>query len=1432
VKLTGDGMLAEFGSAVDALRAAIDFQQAVAEANRAKREHERVVFRIGLHLGDLIVDGDDLYGDGVNVAARLETEAPPGGIVVSGAFHEATNGRVAAGFEDLGRLTLKNIDRQIQAYRVTWGDNQANRPLQPGENPAAVPSVVPESRLPSQDMSGEHARPYSEQLQLEPPAGHDPAAPLVALPAGTMLRGYQVVSILGEGTFGITYLARDTTLGRDVAIKEYLPAALAVRRHDCTVLPRSTASLEDFVWGRERFLDEARTLAKLDGVPGVVRVIDFLEANGTAYMVMGLVRGETLRQRMHRVGALSAHDVNRLLVPLLDGLEHVHAAGYLHRDIKPSNIILDGKDLPTLIDFGASRVAMADRTTAMTAVYTPGYAAPEQFVSMKQGPWTDIYGLSATLYHAITGTQPPSAMERTLEDNYKPLVDLAPAGFARHLLAAIDTGLAVRPAERPQTIAAWRDLMRNAAPRSDTVMVRRPEVAAPTATGAPPRSDPPASATGKSRRSLWLGVAATVLAFSAGGYYAYAAFEEKRQAEVAALETRKREQEAQRQAEIEASKKAVEAAARQQRERDAAQAKLRAETEARRRTEEAQRQQAQKAAEEAARRQQAEAAAARKREEETRKLNEESAKNLAANEARTKAEEEARRQPAGTADPESTVAPIDRALRDWMAKHGVKQASIAVMREDRLVFAKGYNGRNAGDRINIWGLSHAITGLCVAALIGEGKLRLDDKLGKVLQPIYARVRRPADPRVDDIRVSDLLTHRSGWHRSGWVGKFTDGYVPGLWLTLQRVPFQSVSSDVVMSLILAQPLAEPPGDKPAPAALNYFVLGKVIEAAAGEPYAEACAKRVVAPAGVSGARLDPTWGRITEGAAGWSISGPEFLAVLRLYRARQPDLLTPEMRRWMWDGEHKWRDDKRDAAYSLGMTARPATRDLWTFGDWHWQQPDAHGGPISVKQGTAAALLGDGTGWFVSFDTVTWTSEPKAIQELEATLRDAHKAIKSWPEVDRFTGYSVGPVSINDARIKAEEAARRQQVEAAAARKREEETRKLNEESAKKLAANEARAKAEEEARRQQAGTADPESTVAPFDRAMRDWMAKHNVKQASIAVMREDRLVLAKAYNGRNVAERINVWGLSRGITGLCAAVLIAEGKLRLDDKIGKLRRHPPPEDGRVDDIRIQDLLTERSGFPRRFEDNFLAPGVLQLLKRTPLQTATAEMLAPGIYGQKLVAQPGSRYESSNLNYFMLGNLIEAVTGLTYADACALRVLEPAGVSRAKLDPVWGGLVQGVGGWSLSAPEYLAFLRLHRPREPDILTPELRRWMWDGNGKWTNDERQIATALGVTTRPASRDLWAFSDWDWRQWDAAGGPILVKQWTYAALADDGTGWFVSFDAAPWGGDPNAVRELEAAMWDARKAIKIWPQTDDFARYKVRPVSIKRATGSRN
>ncbi len=354
-----------------------------------------------------------------------------------------------------------------------------------------------------------------------PPPGVIPEVDYVALRPGQMIGRYEIVSVLGQGGFGITYRARDVQLGREVAIKEYLPSALAIRQDGSTVLPRTTKMADDFGWGRDRFVTEGRTLASLHRATAIVHVFDYLEANGTAYIVMELLSGQTLEERIAKDGKLSPEEVDRILWPLLDGLEQVHGAGFLHRDIKPANILLDATGNPTLIDFGASRAAMAGRSTALTAIFTPGYAAAEQMTSAKQGPWTDIYGLSATLYHAITGKTPPGAFDRMLSDAYEPLSQIKPAGFSPGVLAGIDAGLAVVASDRPQSIAGWRPILgMTEAPAGDaTVAIGKvaPEVRHVSTL------PPPAAPSAPSRRTgLWFALVAVALVLLGGGGYYYA----------------------------------------------------------------------------------------------------------------------------------------------------------------------------------------------------------------------------------------------------------------------------------------------------------------------------------------------------------------------------------------------------------------------------------------------------------------------------------------------------------------------------------------------------------------------------------------------------------------------------------------------------------------------------------------------------------------------------------------------------------------------------------------------------------------------------------------------------------------------------------------------------------------------------------------------
>src|SRR5262249_25398678 len=392
---------------------------------------------------------------------------------------------------------------------------------------------------------------------------------LDVLPPGTVLPGYELKSILGQGAFGITYRARGLTLARASAIRESLPPTRAVRRGPPTARPRSAAHAEQFAWGRERFLEEARTLARLERTPAIVRVYDFLEANGTAYMVMALVEGENLNKRLLREGRLTPEAVDRLIFPLLDGLEEIHGIGFLHRDIKPANIMVDARGRPTLIDFGAARAAMAGRSTTMTAIFTPGYAAAEQYTSAELGPWTDIYGLSATLYHAIAGKIPPSAVERILKDTCQPLSELAPAGYPPELLAGIDAGMATQAIRRPQSIAEWRHVLRTGERQASAQEATQVE-------HEPRRSRTRKSGLALRGPALWASAGAVALLLAGGGWLAFTsgapttvgtavtnlsaeqleqALAERRKADSLAAEKRRLEEEARQRAQVESEAK-------------------------------------------------------------------------------------------------------------------------------------------------------------------------------------------------------------------------------------------------------------------------------------------------------------------------------------------------------------------------------------------------------------------------------------------------------------------------------------------------------------------------------------------------------------------------------------------------------------------------------------------------------------------------------------------------------------------------------------------------------------------------------------------------------------------------------------------------------------------------------------------------------------
>ena len=286
--------------------------------------------------------------------------------------------------------------------------------------------------------------------------------PLNALPQGHRLQEYELMRVLGFGGFGMTYLGFDHNLKKNVAIKEYLPASIAIRTADRNVAPQASAFRGDFQSGLERSLGEARALARFDH-RRIIKVYRFFEAHGTAYIVMEYAEGETLSAFLTRKGPLREAELKAILYPLLDGLEVVHKANLLHRDIKPANIVLRAEDdSPVLLDFGAARQAIGVKS--LSVIVTPEYAPIEQYSSQgHQGAWTDLYALGGVCYRALTGQVPGYAPDRVRHDPLVPVSQRCAGRASAAFLSAIDAALAVDEGARPQSVAAWREAMEGAA---------------------------------------------------------------------------------------------------------------------------------------------------------------------------------------------------------------------------------------------------------------------------------------------------------------------------------------------------------------------------------------------------------------------------------------------------------------------------------------------------------------------------------------------------------------------------------------------------------------------------------------------------------------------------------------------------------------------------------------------------------------------------------------------------------------------------------------------------------------------------------------------------------------------------------------------------------------------------------------------------------
>lgn len=411
----------------------------------------------------------------------------------------------------------------------------------------------------------------------------DTAEDFFALVAGTRVDEYKIISVLGQGSFGITYLAEDVNLGFRLALKEYLPGDCAVRDSTKSVRPKSAAARKTFEWGMDAFLKEARTLASISH-PNIVKVRRFFRASGTAYIVMEFVEGRAFGDVLsndYPSGGFPASSLNSLLLSLIDGLAAVHRAGIIHRDIKPGNILIEPSGNPILIDFGAARNFQRTLKSGMTVIMTPGYAPIEQYSEGdEQGPFTDFYSLGSVAYRAITGHAPKDPYKRLSGEAFSSATSAGAGRYPTPLLSAIDWAIQVYPKDRPQTASALSAMLTG----EDTDKTRRIERHDPreraaelAKTHGDPSRDGVLRAVSR-RRAAQIAVIAAVVgaAFVALASYRgiwfgpgdHDAAEHTRPNEAAQQETDRRAAEAA--ANQEADRKAVEAAARQEAERKAA----------------------------------------------------------------------------------------------------------------------------------------------------------------------------------------------------------------------------------------------------------------------------------------------------------------------------------------------------------------------------------------------------------------------------------------------------------------------------------------------------------------------------------------------------------------------------------------------------------------------------------------------------------------------------------------------------------------------------------------------------------------------------------------------------------------------------------------------------------------------------------------------
>lgn len=346
----------------------------------------------------------------------------------------------------------------------------------------------------------------------------------------------------------------------------------------------------------------------------------------------------------------------------------------------------------------------------------------------------------------------------------------------------------------------------------------------------------------------------------------------------------------------------------------------------------------------------------------------------------------------------------------------------------------------------------------------------------------------------------------------------------------------------------------------------------------------------------------------------------------------------------------------------------------------------------------------------------------------------------------------------------------------------------------------------------------PPATIDVIEAVYRDWMQRYRVHRGTLAIARHARLVFVQGYGDAKPDTPLHVGSMSKAVTAACIATLIQDGRLALRTMLDEVlkeffARYGAPRDARVRAITVEQLLIHRAGFGTGAVPDPFFHALAPLWKFKRASALTMAEILQRAFQVDLGSAPGETYRYSNLGYHTLGVIVETVTGEPYGSYCQRAVLAPLGVRISHVSPYWQ-TISAVGGWAFTGPEYLAFLRIFEPRGQTLLSPETKRWLFAGDGKWQDDSKSVLYSLGVHVRPRPNgnfNLWHGGALTYQQSDTADGPRHASFGAFAARLDLGVSWFAAYEPRP----PVGARgELDREMGRAVQAVKSWPEGDLF------------------